>query len=215
MPRALTEQEKCRLCQRLLDKGRDIVFGIGIKKISVDDITKAAGMAKGSFYHHFESKEKYLYELIMEIHKQIFKQAQNYIETVNTLKEKTQLKQYINGFLNNLFHMPQMKFFIKNCNDINDLMDIMAENEDEPSFFKNTPRLKKIDADLFEKLIAMTGVDTKKVKSGVMHNYMHTLFMIMDCDLMMEDDLDETFELIMDSFISYLINGGVAAGDIK
>ncbi|MDR0463663.1 MAG: TetR/AcrR family transcriptional regulator [Treponema sp.] len=207
MPRALTEQEKCRLCQRLLDKGRDIVFGIGIKKISVDDITKAASMAKGSFYHHFESKEKYLYELIMDIHKQIFEQAQKYIETVNSLREKTQLKQYISGFLNNLFHMPQMKFLIKNCNDINDLIDAMPESEKKGKSI--------IDADLFEKLINMTGVDTKKLKSGVMHNYMHTLFMIMDCDLMMEDDLDETFELIMDSFISYLINGGVAAGDIK
>ncbi|MCL2721778.1 MAG: TetR/AcrR family transcriptional regulator, partial [Treponema sp.] len=70
MPRALTEQEKCRLCNRLLEKGKAIVLAQGIKKVSVDDIAKAAGMAKGSFYQHFESKEVFLYELINDIHKQ-------------------------------------------------------------------------------------------------------------------------------------------------
>ena len=79
MPRPLTEQEKCAQCQRLLEKGKEAVISHGIRKVSVDDITKAAGMAKGSFYQHFESKEKYLYALLEKLHRETFTKAKQII----------------------------------------------------------------------------------------------------------------------------------------
>ena len=201
MPRALTEQEKCRLCQRLLDKGRDIVLSYGIKKISVDDITRAAGMAKGSFYHHFESKEKYLYELVRTIRSQIFVQAEKIIQSGDNLKENTK------AFLMDLFHIKEMVFFLKYCNDINELIDSIPENNEYES--------GQIDTDMFVKLLILAGIDISKIKSGVVHNFMHTLHMIMDCELMIEDDLPETFELIMNGFISYLFKDSSVEGDVK
>ena len=193
MPRALTEQEKCRLCQRLLEKGRDLLLIQGIKKISVDDITKAAAMAKGSFYHHFESKEKFLYELILDMRKQIFKEAEKFIKKENDKRE------YARNFLMNLFHMPHMKFFLKNCVDINELFNSMSDPADQKGHFT--------DADMFDDLLVLAGIDTQKIKSGIMHNYMHALFMMIECDHMIEDDLPETFDLIMDSLIQYIFGG--------
>ena len=189
MPRALTEQEKCRLCRRLLEKGMEYILLYGIKKVSVDDITKAAGMAKGSFYHHFESKEKFLYELILLIRKHVFSHAEK------TACGGDDLKENVRAFLTNLFHMREMVFFLKNCSDINELFNSIAEDKES-----------QIDTDMFEKLLALAGIDTKKIKPGVAHNYMHTLFMIMECDLMAEEDLPQTFDLIMDSFISYIFS---------
>ena len=113
MPRALTEQERYRQCKRLLEKGKDVVLAHGIRKVSVDDITKAAKMAKGSFYQHFESKEKFMLALIMEIHQQIFTLAEE------KLLEEGDLKENVQNFLMNLFHIPEMVFLIKHYNEIN------------------------------------------------------------------------------------------------
>ena len=193
MPRALTEQEKCKLCKRLLEKGKAIVISQGIKKVSVDDITKAAGMAKGSFYQHFESKEAFLYELIEDIHQQIFTQAEQMLQAGDDLRVNTR------RFLMNLFHMPQMVFFTKNYHEINELFESMPEKEAQST--------KEMEKELFEKLLLKAGLDTQKVKPGIVHNYLHALYLVMGSELMIEDDLPETFELIMDNLISYIFGG--------
>jgi len=203
MPRALTEQERCRLCQRLLEKGKDLLFIHGIKKMSVDDVVKAAGMAKGSFYHHFESKEKFLCQLIMEIRTQIFNEMRNFSLRSNDVNNATQINK-TREFLMNLFHLPQMKFFFKNCKDINEFFSVFRGDPDFENYEQETGY---IDADLFSELIELSGVNTKKLKSGIVHNYMHTLYFMIECDLMIEDDLPQTFDLIMDSLIKYIFNG--------
>jgi TetR/AcrR family transcriptional repressor of nem operon len=43
---------------RLLDAARDVVRAKGYSATSVDDICTAAGVTKGSFFHHFASKEQ-------------------------------------------------------------------------------------------------------------------------------------------------------------
>jgi len=201
MPRALSEQEKCRLCQRLLEKGKDLLFLHGVKKISVDDIVKAAGMAKGSFYHHFESKEKYLCQLIMELRARIFNDTRDFLLKDQSQTEDSMNKERTRDFLMYLFHLPQMKFFINNCNDINELF-LAAESSLDTA--NNDHRACYIDAGLFSELMELSGVNTKKIKSGVVHNYIHALYLMTECDLMIEDDLPQTFDLIMDSLIQYI-----------
>jgi TetR/AcrR family transcriptional repressor of nem operon len=43
---------------RLLDAARDVIRTKGYAATSVDDICTAAGVSKGSFFHHFASKEQ-------------------------------------------------------------------------------------------------------------------------------------------------------------
>lgn len=43
---------------KLLDAARDVVRSKGYSATTVDDICDAAGVTKGSFFHHFASKEK-------------------------------------------------------------------------------------------------------------------------------------------------------------
>jgi len=190
MPRALTEREKCVQCQRLLDKGKAVVLSQGMRKVSVDEIAKAAGMAKGSFYQHFESKEQYFIRLIKYIHEQIFIQAEQIVQSGSNLRENTR------DFLRRLFHMPEMMFFTKNYHYINDLFVSMPDIESQSA--------KQMEADMFEKLLRLAGIDTLKVKPGVVNNYVHTMYLMMGSDIMMKNDLPETFECIMDSLISYI-----------
>ncbi|MCL1914754.1 MAG: hypothetical protein FWG10_12975 [Eubacteriaceae bacterium] len=60
---------------------------------------------------------------------------------------------------------------------------------------------------MFEKMLILAGVDTEKIKPGVVHNYVQTLYMLMGNDLMIEDDLEKTVDLIFDSLVSYIIEG--------
>ena len=123
MPRALTEQEKCRQCQRLLEKGKAVVLSQGLRKTSVDDIARAAGMAKGSFYQHFETKEEFMVELAWHIHRQLFEQAERMLLDGNDIRANAR------KLLTNLFHMPEMVFFIHNSQEIDELFSAMPNGE--------------------------------------------------------------------------------------
>ena len=199
MPRALTEQEKCRICDRLLEKGKEIVMSQGIKKVSVDDIAKAAGMAKGSFYQHFESKEKFLYALIEKIHRQVFVKAEQMIK--DSFSNGINLHESTRAFLKNLFYMPEMAFFVKYERDINEIFFSLIQDDEWCTF-------KQMEVAMFEKMLKLAGADTARVKAGVVHNFIHALYLTMSCDLMTEDNLPETQELIIDTLISYMFGGG-------
>jgi len=49
-----------------LEKGRQLFEIYGLKKTTVDEITQATGIAKGSFYNFFQSKEELFFEIFEE-----------------------------------------------------------------------------------------------------------------------------------------------------
>src|SRR5262245_47686514 len=51
--------------EQLLDTGLQILHERGFNATSVQDITEAAGVPKGSFYNHFESKEDLGAEVVL------------------------------------------------------------------------------------------------------------------------------------------------------
>lgn len=53
----MTRQSSKDIQKRLLDAGVETFARLGFNGCSVQDITEAAGVPKGSFYNHFESKE--------------------------------------------------------------------------------------------------------------------------------------------------------------
>ena len=54
---AFTDYETEQLHKALLKETRRCAVTLGMKKTSVDQLTKAVGIAKGSFYKFYESKE--------------------------------------------------------------------------------------------------------------------------------------------------------------
>lgn len=63
MPRAFTQKEKQAIRRDLMKTGLAHFATSGIRKMRIDDLCKQIGIAKGSFYAFFESKE----ELFMAI----------------------------------------------------------------------------------------------------------------------------------------------------
>lgn len=54
---AFTDYETEQLRKALLKETRHCAVTLGMKKTSVEQLTKAVGIAKGSFYRFYESKE--------------------------------------------------------------------------------------------------------------------------------------------------------------
>lgn len=59
-----TESEKEQIRQCLLTKGKELFIKFGLSKTSVDDLVQACGIAKGSFYKFFSSKEELFYVIL-------------------------------------------------------------------------------------------------------------------------------------------------------
>ncbi|MEQ1567393.1 MAG: TetR/AcrR family transcriptional regulator [Myxococcota bacterium] len=66
MPRAFTDRERERIRGALLDAGRAALPRSGMRRTSVDQLTRAAGVSKGAFYLFFDDKEALWVELLRE-----------------------------------------------------------------------------------------------------------------------------------------------------
>ncbi|MFD0714794.1 TetR/AcrR family transcriptional regulator [Paenibacillus sp. GCM10027626] len=63
MPK-FTETEKQRIEAKLLEAAKERFITLGLKKTSVEELTRSAGIAQGSFYLFFNSKEELYFEII-------------------------------------------------------------------------------------------------------------------------------------------------------
>ena len=63
MPRIFTEVDRAAIREALVEAGRDHFLRYGLRKTNIAELARAAGIAKGTFYRFFESKE----DLCMEI----------------------------------------------------------------------------------------------------------------------------------------------------
>ncbi|USK57892.1 TetR/AcrR family transcriptional regulator (plasmid) [Cytobacillus solani] len=64
MPK-FTDYEKEQIKQDLLVKGRKIFIKYGLVKTSIDEIIHECGIAKGTFYKFFSSKEELYFEILI------------------------------------------------------------------------------------------------------------------------------------------------------
>lgn len=66
MPKRFDEKEKLQIRQKLLNAGRRLFTQYGVKKTNVSELTTTAGIAAGSFYTFYRSKEELFFDLLEE-----------------------------------------------------------------------------------------------------------------------------------------------------
>lgn len=64
MAKAFTDQERENIRQRLQEEGLKQFKEKGLKKVSVRELTRAAGIAQGGFYSFYDSKEALLLDCV-------------------------------------------------------------------------------------------------------------------------------------------------------
>lgn len=191
-PRALTDQEKDLQKQRLFSKAQELVLTHGIKRVSVDDIIKAAGMGKAAFYSYFNSKEELLVQLVWEIYQGLLRQAAEMIQGC----PRDQLPRAVGAFLQSLIRDADKVFFFRNHEELTQLLAIMR-----PAEIKD---FNQMEYRAFESLIVLAGLDTAKVKPDVVHNYIHAMYFSVSDGCMMPEHIDETVAVMTDGLLYYL-----------
>ncbi|MFT4613577.1 MAG: AcrR family transcriptional regulator [Bacteroidia bacterium] len=64
--------------RQLLESGRILFVARGLENVSIDAITSTAGVAKGSFYNHFESREALFDALVGETVERLLEKREKY-----------------------------------------------------------------------------------------------------------------------------------------
>ena len=72
MARAFLQQETDMILKNLKASARKCAVSPGMKKITVEELAKAAGISKGAFYKFYPSKEMLFFELLEDMHREIY-----------------------------------------------------------------------------------------------------------------------------------------------
>jgi AcrR family transcriptional regulator len=60
MPKAFSETDRQRIRAKLIRAGQNLINRMGLRRFSVDDAVREAGISKGSFYSFFPSREDFI-----------------------------------------------------------------------------------------------------------------------------------------------------------
>ena len=115
MPKTFTEKEKETIKNLLIEKGRDFFSIYGIKKTSITELTKAAGIAQGTFYTFFNSKEELYFEILELEETRIEKEFVNKI-----LKSSPSSKEAIRRTIKGTFELLEKNPFLRRIYDSQD-----------------------------------------------------------------------------------------------
>ena len=87
MPR-FSEREKERIYEKLREEGEKLFVQHGLRKVTVDELSQAAGIAKGTFYHFYESKEHLFMDINVKIQFKLWERMNTVLEENKVLPPK-------------------------------------------------------------------------------------------------------------------------------
>ena len=77
---AFTEEQNKTIRRDLIREARCCGVTVGMRKTSVEQLTQAVGISKGSFYKFFDSKELLFFAVLEDIHTECFAAAQKSLQ---------------------------------------------------------------------------------------------------------------------------------------
>ena len=81
--------------RKLITAGLELIKEAGFDAINVEDITKKAGVAKGTFYTYFKRKE----DLVLDISRVPFSEIADEIKTLEDMEITQKLTRYFHRFM--------------------------------------------------------------------------------------------------------------------
>jgi len=195
-PRSLTQQEKDRQYTKIFEKGKEVLVRYGLQKTSVDDIVKAAGIAKGTFYVHFKSKEEFVLRALHDFHESYLSEVERLVTEHSTIP----LKERLRVFIKKMYTAPDFMFFLQNHEELSILLDSISADQETS--------IENYELSMFAKLLDMAGIDKRVVKPEVLHNYVHIIY-FGSCykEVMSKEYFDVTLDVLTDGLIHYIFGG--------
>ena len=110
MPKTFTEKEKEIIRNNLIQKGKELFSTYGLKKTSITELTRAVGIAQGTFYNFFDSKEELYFEILeleqansAQFLKEILKSSHSSKEAIQKIIKGTSELFEANPFIRRLY----------------------------------------------------------------------------------------------------------------
>lgn len=175
----------------MYENGYNLIKKHGIKKTLVEDITKVTGIAKGTFYNFFESKELFIYEVIVYKRKCIKGMLNEIILEKGSL-DKESLKKFITD----------LTFGDNNIYNYLDNDDMIALELKVPEATSS----KGFDRDIA--LMILNSIDIKERNNcdyKIIANYIKILSLaVCNKNKLNDEVLNQTVDLIINSLVNYI-----------
>lgn len=125
MPKGFSEREKRLIRKKLFEEGSRLFDQFGIQKTTVDDIARAAGISKGSFYSFYNSKEELFFDIFEKIEREL--KAKFFGEV---FPESKSHRESFRTFINGLISLIENTLFKRlNSSDLEYLMRKLPEEK--------------------------------------------------------------------------------------
>jgi AcrR family transcriptional regulator len=190
MPQIFDKIGRDKVRTQLLDTGFELIKQYGLKKTSVSDIAKRSGIATGTFYNFFPSKEEFVYQLVL-YKRQMVKEA--FDELVADGKAD---KERFRIFLRKLYF------------EDNDVFQYLSEDEIDllrarwkEEYWKNEENDERTSKWVLE---CLTGLK-EDVNWKVFANFTKSIALIRHGkDKLYKEEYEETIDIFIDSILNYL-----------
>lgn len=190
------QREKEWIQQELLTKGRDLFVKRGLKKTSISDITKSVGIAQGSFYNFYESKEVLYLDILEQEEEKIREQlVLPFFQSGNVTREG------FKSFLMEAFSVMETNAFIRQLFDEGIMESLFRKLPEE-----KVAHLANSDVDFFTPLVEKLQRENVIVEeqSEVVIQLLRMVFLLF---LQKQQIGEEHFAESMDLLLTFISNG--------
>ena len=195
MPNAFTEEETKRIRKELILAGIRLSKELGIQRMSVEKITAAVGIAKGSFYLFFGSKE----DFILEAAEYAGQKSQEML--LSKLNGRTQMSAH--EFIEFFDAYLHSEFDLMNGLTVNDFLWLKNHIKKQINF---DPDMQLKTAEMWLSLIydVREGIDT-----GTFVNLIKSIYAIREhSDTMVKASIESSIQIILRSIEIYISGKG-------
>lgn len=99
MPKIYSNEKRQEIKNKLLQVGLELIKQQGLRKMSIQELTKKVGIAQGTFYNFFTSKEMLVYELADIYQKKLNHKLEAIIQSKGYLERNDLRELYDKMFL--------------------------------------------------------------------------------------------------------------------
>lgn len=200
MGRAFRENEKEMIKSNLLEKGRALFSKNGLKKTSIEELTESVGIARGSFYAFYGSKEELYFEILESEEKQIGASIEQKLCSIEMTRGE--FKQFLlqtvelitgNPFLSKIF----------NPRDYQSLISKISKDKFQGHLQAEYQFTHRLIAEFQEQK------HMKKIKPEILSGLLYTLFLLqLHQNEIGEAVFPELFEFLIDIISDTLVTDG-------
>lgn len=188
MPKIVTEAERKLVRDAIYDATLSFIKQKGVRKVTVDDITTAVGISKGSFYSYYPSKEVCLYEVLRRSEEEMF------IRMESVMAQDLQDKERIKQFLREVFLAPDSVVLYLSPTDLEVLLRKLP-----PEFQE---REQKKSEDYFQRSLKLLKVNNNKMEVVAMLT--DCLIVVANNAIFSKNGKQETLDVLVTAIADYL-----------